>query len=88
MNRTIKWGLIVGGGLILLLIAALVLLPKFVDVKQYKPRIEAQVTKATGRSFSLGDDLRLSLFPYAIGRIPLGSRNATMPLPLIIATAA
>jgi AsmA protein len=65
MNRTIKWGLIVGGGLILLLIAALVLLPKFVDVKQYKPRIEAQVTKATGRSFSLGDDLRLSLFPYA-----------------------
>ena len=65
MNRTIKWGLIVGGGLILLLIAALVLLPKFVDVKQYKPRIEAQVTKATGRAFSIGDDLRLSLFPYA-----------------------
>jgi AsmA protein len=65
MNRTVKWGLIVGGGLILLLIAALVLLPKFVDVKQYKPRIEAQVAKATGRAFSIGDDLRLSLFPYA-----------------------
>jgi AsmA protein len=65
MNRTVKWGLIVVGGLILLLIVALVLLPKFVDVKQYKPRIEAQVTKVTGRAFSIGDDLRLSLFPYA-----------------------
>ena len=65
MNRTVKWGLIIIGGMILLLIVALVLLPKFVDVKQYKPRIEAQVTKATGRPFSVGDDLRLSLFPYA-----------------------
>jgi AsmA protein len=65
MNRIVKWGLIVFGSLILLLIVVLVLLPKFVNVKQYKPRIEAQVTKTTGRSFSIGDDLRLSLFPYA-----------------------
>ena len=65
MNRTVKWVLILGVSLIAVFIAALVLLPKFVDVKQYKPRIEAQVTKATGRAFSLGDDLRLSLFPYA-----------------------
>ncbi len=65
MNRTVKWVLIIGVSLIAVFIAALVLLPKFVDVKQYKPRIEAQVTKATGRAFSLGDDLRLSLFPYA-----------------------
>jgi AsmA protein len=65
MNRIVKWGLIVCGGLILLLIVVLVILPRFVPVEQYKPRIEAQVTKATGRSFSIGDDLRLSLFPYA-----------------------
>ena len=65
MNRIVKWMLIIGVSLIAVFIAALVLLPKFVDVKQYKPRIEAQVTKATGRAFSLGDDLRLSLFPYA-----------------------
>ena len=63
MNRIVKWGLIVCGGLILLLIVVLVILPRFVPVEQYKPRIEAQVTKATGRSFSIGDDLRLSLFP-------------------------
>ena len=65
MNRTVKWVLIIGVSLIAVFIAALVLLPKFVDVKQYKPRIEAEVTKATGRTFSIGDDLRLSLFPYA-----------------------
>lgn len=65
MNRTVKWLLIIGVSLISVFIAALVLLPKFVDLKQYKPKIEAQVSKATGRAFSLGDDLRLSLFPYA-----------------------
>jgi AsmA protein len=65
MNRTVKWVLIIGVSLIAVFIAALVLLPKFVDLKQYKPRIEAQVSKATGRAFSLGGDLRLSLFPYA-----------------------
>ena len=65
MNRIVKWGMIVCGGLILLFIVALVILPRFVPVEQYKPRIEAQVTKATGRSFSIGNDLRLSLFPYA-----------------------
>ena len=65
MNRTVKWVLIIGVSLILVFIAALVLLPKFVDLKQYKPRIEAQVSKVTGRAFSLGGDLRLSLFPYA-----------------------
>jgi AsmA protein len=65
MNRTVKWVLIIGVSLISVFIAALVLLPKFVDLKQYKPRIEAQVSKVTGRAFSLGDDLRLSLFPYA-----------------------
>jgi AsmA protein len=65
MNRAIKWGLIISGSLVVLLIAALVLLPRFVDVRRYKPLIEEQVTKATGRPFSVGDDLHISLFPYA-----------------------
>jgi AsmA protein len=65
MNRTVKWGLIIGGSLVVLLVAALVLLPRFMDISRYKPRIEAQVAKFTGRTFRVGDDLRLSLFPYA-----------------------
>ncbi|MDH3567529.1 MAG: AsmA family protein, partial [Desulfobacteraceae bacterium] len=65
MNRIIKWVLIIGGGLMVVVVAALVLLPRFIDVKRYKPQIEAEVSKAAGRAFTLGDDLRLSLFPWA-----------------------
>jgi AsmA protein len=64
MNRTKKWALILGG-LIVVLVAALILIPRFINVKQYKPRIEAELSKATGRTVTLGDDLRLSLFPWA-----------------------
>ncbi len=65
MKRVIKWGLITVGSLVVLLIAALILIPRFVDIHRYKPIIEQQVTKATGRPFSVGDDLHFSLFPYA-----------------------
>ncbi len=65
MNRIIKWVLIIGGGLMVVVVAALVLIPRFIDVKRYKPQIEAEVSKAAGRAFTLGDDLRLSLFPWA-----------------------
>ncbi len=65
MNRTIKRVLIVGCGLMVVVVAALVFIPRFIDVKRYKPWIEAEVSEATGRTFTLGDDLRLSLFPWA-----------------------
>lgn len=63
--KALKWILIIGGGLVVLLIAALLLIPFFVDVNQYKPQIEEQVASATGRPFSIGGDLKLSLFPWA-----------------------
>jgi AsmA protein len=65
MNRTIKRVLIVGCGLMVVVVAALVFIPRFIDVKRYKPWIEAEISEATGRTFTLGDDLRLSLFPWA-----------------------
>jgi AsmA protein len=39
--------------------------PLFIDLTDYKPVIERKVSEATGRSFSIGDDLSLSLFPWA-----------------------
>ena len=63
--KAIKWLLILGGGLVVLVIAALLLIPYFVDVNRYKPEIEKQVASATGRPFSIGGDLKLSLFPRA-----------------------
>jgi AsmA protein len=65
MKKAIKWVAVIGGGLIVVIIALLLIVPMFVNVEKYKPEIEKQVTKATGRPFTIGGDLRLSLFPWA-----------------------
>jgi AsmA protein len=65
MKKAIKWTAIIGGGLIILVIAALLIIPMFVDIQKYKPEIEKKVAEATGRPFNLGGDLSLSLFPWA-----------------------
>jgi AsmA protein len=65
MKSFIKWGAIIIGCLAVIIIAALLLIPMFVDVQKYKPVLESKVTEATGRPFSVGDDLHLSLFPWA-----------------------
>jgi AsmA protein len=64
MNKAIKWIIIVGGGLVALVIIALLIVPSFVDLQSYKPRIEKMVSEATGRPFSIGGDIDLSLFPW------------------------
>ena len=63
--KAIKWALIVCGVLIVLVIAALIIVPQFVDIQKYKPQLEKKVTEATGRPFTLGGDFDLSLFPWA-----------------------
>ena len=65
MRGAIKWGLIIVGCIIVVVIAALLIIPMFVDVQKYKPMIEEKIAQATGRSFSVGDDLNFSLFPWA-----------------------
>jgi AsmA protein len=62
--KAIKWIGIVVGALIILIILALLIVPKFVDVQKYKPEIEQRVAKATGRPFRIGGNLELSLFPW------------------------
>lgn len=64
MNKTIKWIMIIGLGLVLLLFLAILIVPLTIDVERYKPQIEARVTKATGRPFKLGGELKPSLFPW------------------------
>ncbi len=65
MNKAIKWGLIICVGLVVLIIAMLLIAPAFIDIQDYKPEIEKLVTEKTGRPFTVGDDLSLSLFPWA-----------------------
>ena len=76
MKRTLKWLLIGGGTLLVLLIAAIILIPLMVDVNSYKPQIEAKVQEATGRSFKIGGDIGLSVFPWvglSLSDLQLGS---------------
>ena len=65
MGKAIKWLSIVVGGIVVLIVVALLVIPLFVDVEQYKPQIEKQVSDLTGRPFTLGGKLSLSLFPWA-----------------------
>ena len=64
--KAVKWIIGIVLGLVVLVIALLLIVPQFVDIQKYKPDIEKQVEQAAGRPFSIGGDLRLSLFPSAV----------------------
>ena len=64
MNKAVKWILVIAGSLVALIVIAVIVLPMVIDVEKYKPQIEQQVATATGRSFKLGGDLKLSIFPW------------------------
>jgi len=64
MNKAVKWILALAGITIALLVIAVIVLPMVLDVEKYKPQIEQRVTKATGRTFKLGGDLKPSFFPW------------------------
>lgn len=66
MNKPLKWFLIIAGGLCALIILTLIILPMFINVQKYKPLVEEKVSHATGRPFSIGDEIELRLFPIAV----------------------
>ena len=76
MKKTIKWLFVIGGCLLALVIAGLLIAPMFIDIKAYRPNIEKYVSDATGCTFTLGEDLQLSLFPWisiAADNVQLGN---------------
>jgi AsmA protein len=63
MGKTLKvfgWLL---GMILLLIIAAVIVIPMFVDPNDHKDRIVAEVKKATGRDLAITGDIGLSVFP-------------------------
>ena len=64
MKRLLKWILGLTAALVVLVAAAVVLVPMFLDVQHYKPRVEELVSELTGRTFNMGDDIDLSVFPW------------------------
>jgi len=65
MKKVLKWGLIVIASLVVIIIAAILIIPRVVDVQKYKPELEKKIAEASGRPFSVSDDIRLSVFPWA-----------------------
>ncbi|MGQ0584048.1 MAG: AsmA family protein [Reyranella sp.] len=77
--------LVGGGGIVGLLIVALLAAPLLIDVNSYKPMIAAEVKKATGRDLVLDGPISLSLLPVpsvSISGVKFfnmpGSKNANM----------
>jgi len=65
MKKVVKWIVIITGGLSLLLVGALLVIPFFVDIQACKPKIEERISRAAGRPFVIGGEIKLSLFPWA-----------------------
>jgi AsmA protein len=65
MKGLLKWTVIIVAIVIVGVIAALLITPQFIDTAEFKAPIEQYVSDATGRPVSIGDDIELSLFPWA-----------------------
>ena len=64
MKKVLLWLLALTGGFIVLLVAAILIIPQFIDAESYLPKIESKVAEVTGRSFSIGKDVKVSVFPW------------------------
>jgi len=86
MTPTMRKRLLIGaGGIVGLLIVALLAAPAVIDVNSYKPEIIAQVKQATGRDLVLDGPISLSLLPTPTVKIDgvkffnmVGSKNPNM----------
>lgn len=71
--RILKWISLGLAALLLLLVLGIAVVVWVVDPNAFKPRIEAEVKKATGRDFTLVGDIELGFFPWLALRTGPGS---------------
>ena len=64
MKKIIKYSTISILGFLFLLTVTVILLPAFINEQRYVPVIEQKILDLTGRSFSIGNDLNISYFPW------------------------
>ncbi len=64
MGKAVKYFFVTIGGLALLICAALLIGPYFIDAEQFKPKIEQLVTEKTGYPLTIKGDIDLSVFPW------------------------
>ena len=78
MKSFLKFAGIGLGVLILLLVAAIIIVPIVVDPNDYKDRIVGLVEKQTGRQLKIKGDIGLSVFPWLgvkLGAVELGNAS-------------
>lgn len=76
MGKLIKWFFGILIFLIVLVVAAVVILPMVIDPNDYKGEIQAAVKKQTGRDLAIEQPLSLSVFPHlavALGGVTLSN---------------
>ena len=64
MKKALKWIIIVLGGLLVLIIAVLLIVPNFVDVQRYKAEIENRASDIAGVPVTIGGNLHLKIIPW------------------------
>ncbi len=64
MKVLFKYGLVPLVVFCLLVSLTLIVAPVLINVQQFVPRLEKEISAATGRTFTLGRDLSLSFFPW------------------------
>lgn len=64
MNRPLKIALYLFAFIIVLIIAAVIILPLVINPNDFKPEIQTAVNDATGRNLVIEGDLELSVFPW------------------------
>jgi len=64
MKSYIKYGAVSIAILLSLLTLTVILLPLLINVQQYIPEIEEKISQKTGRQFSIGRDMSISVFPW------------------------
>lgn len=78
--KVVKIGLYVLAGLVVAIAAVAAAILFGLDAEKYKPELIAAVKARTGRTLSIGDPLRLSVFPkvgIAIGKVQLSSPDGS-----------
>jgi AsmA protein len=64
MKRVLTYGLLAVAALVLLLVGAVLIVPRFLDLQRYTPTIEKTISKHTGMPAHLNGEITLSLFPW------------------------
>lgn len=76
--------LLIGGGLVILLLAVIVAIPFLIPAAQYKAQIEASASQAIGREFRINGPIKFALWPtlgFTAGDVTVANaRGGTAPL--------